>query len=104
LDSGPAEALPQQALTASYKLQANDETRLLQHFSAAHTDTDIYVRFQKAKRNSDGSFVIMRQPRGVSSIAVLIAICSPCLSGSNELTPFHPCLVHFFSAEMKPQT
>jgi hypothetical protein len=32
LGSGPAEALPQQTLTASYKLQANDETHSLQHF------------------------------------------------------------------------
>jgi cyclase len=44
----PAEALPQQTFTSSYTLQGNGETLLLQHLSPAHTDTDIYVRFQKA--------------------------------------------------------
>jgi cyclase len=47
-DPSPAEALPQQTFAASYKLQANGETLALQHFSPAHTDTDIYVHFQKA--------------------------------------------------------
>src|ERR1700732_697429 len=47
-DPSPAEALPQQTFTASYKLQANGETLVLQHFAPAHTDSDIYVHFQKA--------------------------------------------------------
>src|ERR1700730_14097414 len=47
-DPSPAEALPQQTFAASHKLQANDETLALQHFAPAHTDTDIYVHFQKA--------------------------------------------------------
>jgi len=47
-DPSPAEALPQQTFAASYKLQANGETLALQHFAPAHTDTDIYVHFQKA--------------------------------------------------------
>jgi len=47
-DPSPAEALPQQTFTASYKLQANGETLALQHFAPAHTDSDIYVHFQKA--------------------------------------------------------
>jgi len=47
-DASPAEALPQQTFAASYKLQANGETLLLQHLAPAHTDTDIYVHFQKA--------------------------------------------------------
>ena len=38
----------QQTFAASYKLQANGETLALQHFAPAHTDTDIYVHFQKA--------------------------------------------------------
>jgi cyclase len=42
----PAEALPQQTFSDSYKLQANGET--LQHVAPAHTDTDIYVHFQNA--------------------------------------------------------
>jgi glyoxylase-like metal-dependent hydrolase (beta-lactamase superfamily II) len=47
-DPSPAEALPQQTIAASYKLQANGETLALQHFAPAHTDTDIYVHFQNA--------------------------------------------------------
>ena len=47
-DPSPVEALPQQTFTDSYKLQANGETLVLQHVAAAHTDTDIYVHFEKA--------------------------------------------------------
>jgi cyclase len=47
-DPSPAQALPQQTFAASYKLQANGEILALQHFAPAHTDTDIYVHFQKA--------------------------------------------------------
>jgi cyclase len=47
-DPSPAEALPQQTFAASYKVQANGETLMLQHVAPAHTDSDIYVHFQKA--------------------------------------------------------
>src|SRR3982074_870028 len=47
-DPSPAEALPQQTFPSSYKLQANGETLALQHLAPAHTDTDIYVHFEKA--------------------------------------------------------
>jgi glyoxylase-like metal-dependent hydrolase (beta-lactamase superfamily II) len=47
-DPSPAEALPQQTFPDNYKLQANGETLVLQHFAPAHTDSDIYVHFQKA--------------------------------------------------------
>jgi cyclase len=47
-DPSPAEALPQQTFALSYKLQANGESLALQHVAAAHTDTDIYVHFEKA--------------------------------------------------------
>jgi cyclase len=47
-DPSPAEALPQQAFADSYNLQANGETLALQHVAAAHTDTDIYVHFERA--------------------------------------------------------
>jgi cyclase len=40
--------LPQQTFAASYELQANGETLELQHVAPAHTDSDIYVQFQKA--------------------------------------------------------
>jgi len=47
-DPSPLEALPQQTFAASYKLQANGETLALQQVAPAHTDSDIYVHFQKA--------------------------------------------------------
>jgi hypothetical protein len=47
-DPSTAEALPQQTFAATHKLQANGETLALQHFAPAHTDTDIYIHFQKA--------------------------------------------------------
>jgi cyclase len=47
-DPSPAESLPQQTFAASYMLQANGETLALQYFAPAHTDSDIYVHFQKA--------------------------------------------------------
>src|SRR6266849_1419777 len=53
-DPSPAEVLPQQTFHASYKLQANGETLALQHFAPAHTDSDIYVHFQKANVISMG--------------------------------------------------
>jgi cyclase len=53
-DPSPAEALPQQTFPASFKLQANGETLVLQHFAPAHTDSDIYVHFQRANVISMG--------------------------------------------------
>ena len=46
--ASPADALPQQTFSSSQKLQANGETVTLQYFQPAHTDTDIYIHFQKA--------------------------------------------------------
>ena len=53
-DPSPAEALPQQTFSDSYQLQANGETLVLQHVAPAHTDSDIYVHFQKANVISMG--------------------------------------------------
>jgi cyclase len=53
-DPSPAEALPQHTFAASYKLQANGEILALQHVAPAHTDSDIYVHFQKANVVSMG--------------------------------------------------
>lgn len=44
----PADALPQQTFSTSQKLQANGEIVMLQYFQPAHTDSDIYIHFQKA--------------------------------------------------------
>ena len=48
IPASPADALPQQTFGTSQKLQANGETVMLQYFQPAHTDTDIYIHFQKA--------------------------------------------------------
>lgn len=53
-DPSPVEALPQQTFVGSYKLQANGETLALQHVAPAHTDSDIYVHFEKANVISMG--------------------------------------------------
>lgn len=46
--ASPQEALPQQTFHDNYKLQANGETLTLKYMPPAHTDTDIYIHFQKA--------------------------------------------------------
>jgi cyclase len=48
INPSPVDALPQQTFAVGYKLEANGETLALQHVAAAHTDTDIYVHFEKA--------------------------------------------------------
>jgi len=47
--ASPADALPQQTFSSSKELHANGEIVMLQYFQPAHTDTDIYIHFQKAK-------------------------------------------------------
>ncbi len=46
--ASPTAALPQQTFKHSYKLQANGESLALAHLPPAHTDTDIYIHYQKA--------------------------------------------------------
>src|SRR6516165_9474356 len=46
--ASPADALPQQTFSTSHELQASGENVMLQYFQPAHTDTDIYIHFQKA--------------------------------------------------------
>src|SRR6266481_3931567 len=45
--ASPADALPQKTFSTSQKLQADGEIVMLQYFQPAHTDTDIYIHFQK---------------------------------------------------------
>ena len=47
-DPSPTEALPQKTFASNFKLEANGETLALQYFPPAHTDSDIYVHFEKA--------------------------------------------------------
>src|SRR5712664_384409 len=46
-EPSPAEALPQETFASSKRLKANGESLALQHFAPAHTDTDIYILFEK---------------------------------------------------------
>src|SRR5467141_3573363 len=46
-EPSPAEALPQETFAGSKRLTANGESLALQHFAPAHTDTDIYILFEK---------------------------------------------------------
>ncbi|HKV81867.1 MAG TPA: MBL fold metallo-hydrolase [Candidatus Sulfotelmatobacter sp.] len=48
ISPSPAEALPQQTFKDTVKLAANGENLYLAHVPPAHTDTDLYVHFEKA--------------------------------------------------------
>jgi cyclase len=43
-----AAALPTQTFTATDKLSANGETLAMAHYAPAHTDSDIYIHYEKA--------------------------------------------------------
>ncbi len=44
----PADALPTQTFAVTRRIDANGEQMMLGKIPAAHTDTDIYIKFQKA--------------------------------------------------------
>ncbi len=44
----PAEALPQQTFAQTHKIMMNGETVSLVHMPPAHTDSDIYIHYEKA--------------------------------------------------------
>jgi cyclase len=46
--AAPAAALPTQTFSNMHKIDANGEQIVLGHIPPAHTDTDIYIKFQKA--------------------------------------------------------
>jgi cyclase len=46
--ASPADALPQQTFKETHKITANGETVSLVHIPPAHTDSDIYLHFEKA--------------------------------------------------------
>jgi len=48
IPASPADALPQQTFSTSPKTAGHGEIVMLQYFQPAHTDTDIYIHFQKA--------------------------------------------------------
>src|SRR5258708_35868818 len=94
-DPSPAEALPQQTFAASHQLQANGETLALQHFAPAHTDSDIYVHFQKANVISMGDLFFNGMypyidPGTGGTITGNIAACDKILSLADNDTKIVP--------------
>jgi glyoxylase-like metal-dependent hydrolase (beta-lactamase superfamily II) len=81
----------------SYKLQANGETLALQHFAPAHTDTDIYIHFQKANVIQMGDVFFNGMypyidPGTGGTITGNIAACDKILSlagNSTKIVPGH---------------
>ena len=94
-DLSPAEALPQQALRTAYKLQANGESLVLQHVPPAHTDTDIYVHFEKSNVIQMGDLFFnwmypYIDPGTGGKIAGNIAACDKILSLADKSTKIVP--------------
>jgi cyclase len=90
-DPSPPEALPQQIFATSYQLQANGETLALQHVAPAHTDSDIYVHFQKANVISMGDLFFNGMypyidPGTGGTIAGMIAAADKILSLADNYT------------------
>ena len=90
-DPSPAESLPQQTFAASYELQANGETLALQHVAPAHTDSDIYVHFQKANVISMGDLFFNGMypyidPGTGGTISGMIAVADRILSLADNQT------------------
>jgi cyclase len=90
-DPSPAEALPQQTFATRYQLQANGETLALQHVAPAHTDSDIYVHFQKANVISMGDLFFNGMypyidPGTGGTIAGMIAAADKILSLADNYT------------------
>ena len=48
LEPSPADALPQETFASSHRLKGNGENLMMQHFAPAHTDSDVYVLFEKS--------------------------------------------------------
>src|SRR5260221_4713677 len=90
-DPSPAEALPQQTFATSYQLRANGEVLELQHVAPAHTDSDIYVHFQKANVISMGDLFFNGMysyidPRTGGKITGMIAAADKILSLADNST------------------
>src|SRR5580658_8254768 len=87
----PVEALPQETFATSYQLRANGETLDLQHVAPAHTDSDIYVHFQKANVISMGDLFFNGMypyidPGTGGTINGMIAVADKILSLADDRT------------------
>src|SRR5467141_2944589 len=90
-DPSPAEALPEQTFATSYQLRANGEILALQDVAPAHTDSDIYVHFQKANVISMGDLFFNGMypyidPGTGGTIAGMIAAADKILSLADNST------------------
>ena len=91
----PEEALPQQTFAASHKLQLNSENLTLQHFAPAHTDSDIYIHFERANvihmgdTFFNGMYPYIDSSTG-GKISGMIAAADTVLSFANNYTKIVP--------------
>src|SRR5215831_2997131 len=87
----PADALPQETFATTRKLQANGETVHLEHLAPAHTDTDIFVHFQKANVIHMGdTFFNGIYPYTGGSVKGMIAAADKVLPLANDSTKIIP--------------
>jgi cyclase len=93
----PADALPQQTFSTSQKLQANGEIVMLQYFQPAHTDTDIYIHFQKANvihmgdTFFNGSYPVIDASTGGKIAGMIVAADKilPLADNNTKIVPGH---------------
>lgn len=93
--ASPADALPQQTFATTHKLQANGETLLLEHVPPAHTDTDIFIRYQKANVIQTGDVFFNGIYPYIDAVTGgkvngMIAACDKILPYANDSTKIVP--------------
>lgn len=93
--ASPAEALPQQTFATTHKLQTNGETLLLEHVPPAHTDTDIFIRYQKANVIQTGDLFFNGIYPYIDAVTGgkvngMIAACDKILPYANDSTKIVP--------------
>lgn len=93
--ASPADARPAQTFATTHKLEANGETLLLEHVPPAHTDTDIFIRYQKANviQTGDlffnGIYPFIDGATG-GKVDGMIAACDKILPHANDTTKIVP--------------
>jgi glyoxylase-like metal-dependent hydrolase (beta-lactamase superfamily II) len=93
--ASPADALPQQTFVTTHKLQANGETLLLEHVPPAHTDTDIFIRYQKSNVIQTGDVFFNGIYPYIDAVTGgkvngMIAACEKILPYANDSTKIVP--------------
>jgi len=91
----PAEALPQQTFAQNHKITMNGESVSLVHIPPAHTDSDIYIHFEKANviQTGDvffnGMFPYIDDGTG-GSVSGMIAASTKLLAAADNNTKIVP--------------